>query len=273
MSIESGESTTQVSEEQSVAIARPFVSRLVAEGSRLDAVLEQVRSTSGSCRNEADVLESALAAACGLGEQNAIVELLAAHGRMMRMTASNVLRDGDAIDECLQRVRVRLFVGDARGPRIRAFVPGGTLRGWLQTVTMREALMQLRSTPNDKHADEDELASRMSTGDSELDMLKQRYGAELREAFQRAIENVHPNDRRLLREHILEEHSIDDLAERHGISRATAARWVIRARDAVAELVRQDLKAKFQMDTPELESVLRLVRSQVDLSVSTQLRR
>ena len=53
--------------------------------------------------------------------------------------------------------------------------------------------------------------------------------------------------------------------------RATAARWIIRVRQRLIEDTRARLLALLRVGDDELESVLRLIRSELDISIQGAL--
>ena len=77
----------------------------------------------------------------------------------------------------------------------------------------------------------------------------------------------------MLRQHTLDRLAIDQLAALHGIHRATAARWVEAARQAVIAGTRRALTQRMRLSKDELASIIRLIQSQLDISLPDVLRR
>ena len=103
--------------------------------------------------------------------------------------------------------------------------------------------------------------------DAELGFLKQHYAREFREAFDAALAALDVDQRNVLRLHFLDGLSIDQLGRTYGVHRATAARWVVRGRQALLAETRSRLRERWRMSEPELDSVLRQVRSQLDVTL------
>jgi RNA polymerase sigma-70 factor (ECF subfamily) len=61
--------------------------------------------------------------------------------------------------------------------------------------------------------------------------------------------------------------TIDQLAALYQVNRATTARWVAGARLSVVTKTRNHLVEQFGLDVAEVDSIIRLVRSQLDVSV------
>jgi RNA polymerase sigma-70 factor (ECF subfamily) len=95
----------------------------------------------------------------------------------------------------------------------------------------------------------------------------------VRGAFATALADLPRRERTILRQYHVDGLSIDELARLHGIHRATSARWIAAARADLVQRVRGHLRAALSLDDRELDSVIGLVRSRLDLSLSRLLRR
>jgi RNA polymerase sigma-70 factor (ECF subfamily) len=71
--------------------------------------------------------------------------------------------------------------------------------------------------------------------------------------------------------HLLDGASIDRIAAVHSVHRATAARWLERIRERLASGTRRLLQERLRVSRDELASLVRLIDSQLDLSLSTLL--
>jgi RNA polymerase sigma-70 factor (ECF subfamily) len=80
-------------------------------------------------------------------------------------------------------------------------------------------------------------------------------------------------ERWLLHKHAIYRSGIDELAHLLRMHRAPAARWVEAARQAVVEGVRGELVRRLQLTRGELDSILRLISSQLDVSLPRLLGR
>jgi RNA polymerase sigma-70 factor (ECF subfamily) len=116
-----------------------------------------------------------------------------------------------------------------------------------------------------------EVAARAAVRPVELELMQRRFGADFEAAFRRTFEALAPRDRTLLRYQVIDRLGIDRIATIYGIHRATAARWVAHAREALVEGVRRTLQAQFHIGTEELDSLLRLVQSRLELSLQLLL--
>jgi len=173
----------------------------------------------------------------------------------------------DQIDEVKQELRRKLLVADGDVPRIADYSGRADLRTWIFTAAVRagiDLLRRLRDTP----ADDAQLADLPAVADDpELAHLKDRYRDELRAAIHDAIAQLAPRDRLLLKYHYLDGASIDRIASIYGVHRATAARWLNAAREALADRSHRILIARLGVSPTELRSIARLVESQLDVSI------
>jgi RNA polymerase sigma-70 factor (ECF subfamily) len=112
---------------------------------------------------------------------------------------------------------------------------------------------------------DDELAELIgSEDDPEVAYLKRLYREEFKRAFHAAVDALDARDRLLLRQHALDGLSIDQLATLNGVHRATVARWVAAAREALLAATQQQMVRRLRLSRSELASVMRLIRSQLD---------
>jgi RNA polymerase sigma-70 factor (ECF subfamily) len=171
-------------------------------------------------------------------------------------------------DEVKQRVRTKLLVGDGAGgaPRIAEYAGRGDLASWLQAVAVRIALNMVRDDRRDVELVDDDAAAAPASGDSpELRLIKERGGAALVEAFTEAFAGLTARQRNLLRQHFLDGLGIDELGTAYRVHRATAARWLAKARATLVGRTRRLLADRLQLRAGELDSFGRYIDSQVEL--------
>jgi RNA polymerase sigma-70 factor (ECF subfamily) len=174
-----------------------------------------------------------------------------------------------------QVVRQRLLVEPAGGgpPRIATYSARGPLPAWVRVVATREAARWLPRAHRELAADDDELAGLLAADDDpELGYLKRVYRGEFKRAFQAAIEALDARDRLVLCQHLLDGLGIDQLAALHGVHRATTARWIQSAREAVLAGTQRALVDRLRLSRAEIASVMRLIGSQLDVSLARVLR-
>lgn len=215
--------------------------------------------------------------ACGCVAQDPVA-LAAFDGRILSQTVPVLQRMGlsaSQIDEVVQILRAKLLVGDERGrsPLMASYAGRGPLVGWVRTAARRTAL-SLRRNKDEQigGTDGDRDVKRIAVPvDAELEYLKNRYQAEFKRAVEDAIAALDAGQLRVLRLHYHDELSIDRIGALLGVHRATAARWIRAASDAVRDETRRLLHARLGLSTAELDSLAGLVQSQLHLSLGRLL--
>ena len=215
--------------------------------------------------------------ACACGQSNvAAIEAFEAQCMSAVDHALAQLRLGaDDVDEVKQRLRERLLVHGGGEARIQAFSGRGTLRAWLMVMATREALALRRRTRRELSIEEDQEALQefVTSGDGELVQLKTRFADAFKEAFDASLKALPPRDQTLLRQHVLDGLSIDQLGAFYRVHRSTAARSIDRVRRALLSATRSRMRSRFGVASTELDSILRLVRSQIEISLRVLLGR
>jgi RNA polymerase sigma-70 factor (ECF subfamily) len=178
----------------------------------------------------------------------------------------------DQVDEVKQLLRVQMLVAkDGKPPAIVGYRGKGSLRGWLRITATRELIRTkkkaARGEPTMKGL------SKLGDGaDPIMDNLKAEYRAEFATALREAIMDLSPEDRTLLRQQIADKMSIDEVGAAFGVHRATAARWLTKARGALVSATHKRLAQRLKLPVEEVDSVIRLVQSKLDASVVRYLR-
>lgn len=210
-----------------------------------------------------------LACACLQGCPMGIDAFARRHGASMtRAMARAGVRDA-AAEELSGALREKLFFGEH--PLLASYSGRGRLSGWLRAVAYHAAVNE--SAMARRHVDLDEaLDAPDARVDIELAYLKTLYTGEFRASLAHAVQAMSPRDRTLLRQHHLDGSTIDELGRLHGVHRATAAEWLVRARQALAREVRRDLAARLSLSNRELESLLRVLRTDFRSSILAVLR-
>lgn len=220
-------------------------------------------------RGAHDMLQSAdvyLAAACADGDPVALSLFRDTHLPPLRAALGKLAMTPAQIDETVQRVLVLVFVGDGGAPQIETYSGRGTLRSWLRTIAVRTGRRMLGqdSAPTD---DDEVAALPAAVDDPHLALLRDRHRDQVREAFALAFAGLAERERNVLRQYHLDGLTIDQLAALYQVNRATTARWVAGARLAVVTRTRALLVEKFSISATDVDSIIRLVRSQLDVSV------
>lgn len=214
------------------------------------------------------------ACACGTGDGRAIGEVEARYFPDVDAALGKMGLSADRIGEVKQGLRRVLFVGDPEAgvaPRITEYRGTGDLRAWLRVTAMRAALKLLRKEGRETPTDDALLEARAQADDPELAYMKAAYRASFKTAFQEALESLLPRERTLLKQQIVDGLGIDELGALYQVHRATAARWVQSAREKLLTRTRRTFMLNARISSDECESIMRLVRSQLDMSLHRRL--
>jgi RNA polymerase sigma-70 factor (ECF subfamily) len=164
-------------------------------------------------------------------------------------------------------VREQLFVAAPGGaPRIADYAGNGALRSWLVVTATRAAFRLLRDarrTPGGTPAAVPDIAD---DEDVELACLRRRHGADLEASLRDGFAALTARDRNLLRLSILDGLGIDPIADLHGIHRSTASRWLARARASYHAAVRAALQRRLALPDSQLDTVLRALGADLELT-------
>lgn len=219
-----------------------------------------------------------LCAACKYGQAEAYQALEAAYFPALRRLLGRLLQEVTAVEDVLQEVRTRLFVGEP--PKIASYRGRGCLAGWLRSVALHAARDHLRCV----RAQRGRLL-RLSHPDVALlgvlrapaaETLDENPGKRERQRCQRAwsvaIRSLRPEERQLLYHHFVNGLSIDALAALYGVHRATAARRIRRATAGVRRRMRNELALDYtSLTQQELDRLAQLTCGDVDVMLPLRL--
>jgi len=208
-----------------------------------------------------------LACACVYGNSTAISTLERDFIANLEAPLRSTGLDAHGADEVKQRVREFVLVGAHGIPGVANYRGRGQLRSWLRAVALRQAMGEFRGRRPASGGDEVLQAIPAIAENAELAPWKEQYADAFRIAFEQAIAALDERQRNLLRQHHIDRLSIDALATLYRIHRATAARWVAAARSALVAGVRERVVQQLAISGSDLDSALRLVRSQLDVSI------
>ncbi|MEO8702889.1 MAG: sigma factor-like helix-turn-helix DNA-binding protein [Kofleriaceae bacterium] len=176
--------------------------------------------------------------------------------------------DPNVVDETRQQLRAMLLVDHAgRGPLLAQYSGRGALRRWIRVVAAREAGKTRRADMAAMPVDDDALFDALAPpGDPQLSAIKHDAAVVFKTAFVVALGELARRDRTILRLHVLDGLTIDDIAPMFGVHRATIARWIAAAKQIVFDATRKRLMADLRIDAGEVDSLIRLVQSRIELA-------
>jgi RNA polymerase sigma-70 factor (ECF subfamily) len=214
------------------------------------------------------VAEVYLTVGCADGVAEALAVLERDYLPDLRATLSRMGLTASAIDETLQVVREELLVARPHAaPRILGYGGRGQLRGWLRSVAARTGLRTFRGPQTHEELDGEVHAT--AGDDLELEYLKRTYGEVFRAAFRTAVAGLSADDRVLLKQRFRHQVTVEELGALHGVHAGTISRWVAAARDRLVAGTRTVMMRELGVQRAEVSSILRLIQSEMQISLST----
>jgi len=213
-----------------------------------------------------------LTCACTAGDPVALATFERTFGPVIDAALGRMANAVADADEVRQQIRERLFVGDAETPpRIAEYTGRGDLAGWARAVAVRTALNDRRAHAREAPRDDaDELAALLPAAgsDPELAALLESYRAEVGAALAEAIDSLPDKHRAILRYKYAERLNIEQIGAIFSVHKTTAFRRLEQARAELIDAARAGLKRRLQVDDDGLMSIVRVVSSHLDLTLS-----
>jgi RNA polymerase sigma-70 factor (ECF subfamily) len=256
-----------------VAAARAAWPMLEVDAVSFDRYLAQRAPVAGRLPPVAHAGDLLLAFACATGVPGAVATFRATFdGVLARVLARRRASASDAAD-IKQTVYERLLVAaPGAAPRIAEYRGDGPLRSWVSTSVATTLLMMQRAAGRRRERSNAaaEVAA-VAQADPEILHLKRRYRVHIEAAVVRALGRLGQRERTLLNLHLSEGLTIDHLGAMYRVNRATAARWLSAARDALVDHARGEIRSDLRVSESECDSLVALVRSDLDVSIARHL--
>jgi RNA polymerase sigma-70 factor (ECF subfamily) len=220
-----------------------------------------------------------LACACACRVPGAIAAFDRDYMREVDVALARMRIGPPRLHDVQQLVRQRLFVGGGTvgqptGPgKIAEYGGRGDLRRWVRSVAVRTCLNELRKGRREVLVDDEQLIAQhaIAADDPEIEYMKRTYSHEFRAAFGDALGQLGAREQTLLRYHHVDGLNIDEIGAIYRIHRVTAFRWLEKAKELLARSTLELLRGRLKLPASELDSVLRMIRSQIHLSLVRHL--
>jgi RNA polymerase sigma-70 factor (ECF subfamily) len=214
-----------------------------------------------------------LAIACCDGDAPAIARFDDLVARELRNVAIKLRASADQTEELHAELRRILLVDEpARRAALRDYAGRGDLRGYIRVMATRALIRAINRGRREVAIDDTEFFDRiLPEDDAELGMLRARYRETVDAALRAALAALDARSRALLRYQLIDGWSIDQVGKLYGVHRATAARWLTEAREVLGAAIRTELATRLQVAADEVDSIVRLVQSRVDMSLERLL--
>jgi RNA polymerase sigma-70 factor (ECF subfamily) len=244
--------------------ARELARRIATHASR-DTALAALEASHGG-----DVY---LAIACCDGDATAIAQLDELVGRELRHTSAKLRATPDQASEVHAELRrILLFDDGERAAALRDYAGRGDLRGYVRVSATRALIRAINRSRREVAVDDGAVFDRMlPLDDPEISILRAQYRDTVDAALRAALARLDARARALLRYQLIDGWSIDQVGKLYGVHRATAARWIADARQVLGDTIRSELATRLQIAANEVDSIVRLVQSRVDMSLDRLL--
>jgi RNA polymerase sigma-70 factor (ECF subfamily) len=223
--------------------------------------------------HELRVEELALVAACLARDPAALATFDRTYRPALLAAIRRVVPPSVTEDDVLQLAYAKLFVGDAsHPPALTTYAGRGSLEGWLRLLAARLALdLRRGGAGREIPVDDDLLAWPAPDANPALASLRARYGAAFKTAFEHAMTTLTPRERNVLRQQVLYQMTLDQIAAVHRVHRSAVARWLADARASLLIATREGLSADIGATRAEVESLIAVLHSQLDVSLERLL--
>ena len=217
-----------------------------------------------------DVAGLRLAFDCMRRDEKAIRELKNRLESASALLGRDLVSDRDLRAELCQKTYVRLLYGGSRQQRgyLLTYAGRARIEVWLRTVLLRQGLAQKRRQEKEIPLETivEDLAVGPDSVTPELEFLKRRYAHEFKLAFRQSLASLSARDRLVLRYHLMDKLTAEEIGHRFDVHRVTVARWMRRIRQALLEQTVAHWNTALPKRTDELEVVFGLIESQVNAS-------
>ena len=216
-----------------------------------------------------------LACACLHDVPGALQRFLDAYDATIRSAVRAIDATPTFADEVRQRLAETMFVAfGGKAPRISQYAGKGPLGGWVRSSARRIALRLHSQQRPGRNVAVAAVDHKSSTGHSpDVLYIDARHRPEFESALQRAIANLPRRERLLLRLHLLEGLSLSRIAKMQSVTQPTVTRWLQKARDDIVAAMRGALRDRIGVNDSEFESIVGLIGSKLDFSLSTAIGR
>ena len=216
-----------------------------------------------------------LACACAAGSESALVAFENELGGDIARALHRVDAHHMQAEDLRQALRERLFVGAGdEAPKIAEYSGRGSLRKWVRVTVLRmriDAERRRQARPDIPGDSGRSLDIPALEDDPELALMKLRCRDALREVLPLAFRSLTPKERNLLRQRLEHGLKTGEIATLYQVHRATLKRWLAAARERLLAETRRLMAERIGVSGDEFESVMRLVQSNLDMSVRRML--
>jgi RNA polymerase sigma-70 factor (ECF subfamily) len=209
-----------------------------------------------------------LASACHLNIAGALRAFRERYFQIVKLSVKSFDDSDNFAEEVYQRLSETLFVGQGGGTgKISRYSGDGALAGFVSTTARRIALRLSASAA--RFQGEEALMQQFSEiREQETTILKMQHREIFNRALSIALRQLPRRERLILRMNLIERVSTTRIAAMYKVSQPTVSRWIQRTAQTIFATVKDLVCDELAIDTRELDSLLLLVRSQIEITIS-----
>lgn len=217
-----------------------------------------------------------LARGCALGVAAAVASFERDLLGLVSAAGSKLSMSPEQTDELRQQVRMKLLVPGSGGvaPKISNYAGTGALRSWVYATGLRTGLNELRRIGRAPVPAGDEqllVAMPDKNDDQQLQYMKELYRKAFRDAFKNSIAELEDRLANVLRHYYLDEMTLEEIGALYRVHKTTVMRWVNKAHAELEVKTKSRMISHLQLGASEVESVLRLIQSGIQLGLASVL--
>jgi RNA polymerase sigma-70 factor (ECF subfamily) len=237
----------------------PFLAERVPDGADL-ARLERL-----------NVEDLYLACGCAAGSPKAVELFASRFFPVIKRAVAQLDVPAAWVEDIRQTVYDKLFLTDSERPAaIRHYQGSGDLATWVHVVAVRQTVDLIRKRNREQTMRE--LPEVIASDDNpELRFLKERFGSEFKAVFEDVVSRLSSKERNLLRYQLVASLTLEQIAGVYRVNRSTVVRWMQALRDKLLEQTRVGLSEKLHLTGGEFVSLMRLIQSQLQVSIKRLL--
>ena len=222
---------------------------------------------------EAEAGDLWLACACVTGSDAAQSAFVEAYTPLMRRALARFAKQGVDIDDVEQHmISYLLFAEGERKAAISNYSGRGPLAAYLRVSIVREAIRKTKAMKRTVRDDDAVYAAATVGDDPELEALKRLYRDQFKICFVEALQDLEASETLLIRYHYYSRLGVREIAALDGSSKSQVARQLSAIREKLMKETQRRLMAHVDLRQSEARSIIRLVRSQLDIGLSQYIK-
>ena len=227
----------------------------LAEARFAELAREVVAKSAEESGEPVDAGELYLACACADGVQAAGLVLARDYLPAVKRRLARMGLAAADIDEVGQRVCERLLEPgtDGGGARLVRYALQGRLRSLMVVTATHIAVDSFRRDARVKD-DQDALLQLAGTPNPQSELMRRERQTVFKTAMESGLQALDERARTVLRFHLIDSLTLDEIADYYQVHRVTVSRWLAAARAAIVERAREVARSEFGLSETEFDA-------------------